>query len=220
VANEALIITAPRAITSPPAGTPKLTISGDVFTITSDTFSGPAATTVSGRSTDALAGGSAMAWASTAPTAFGISGGTLVPGSAPQTNVFTVSLSPTRGPDVTVSAKVVTIPNTTMYLLARRDNQSGPTNQLRLVIGSGTVSLGVTVNSTVADPANSAFTYVAGDVLGLRENAGTIEMLKNGVVQKTFSGLGTFTGHLAGISCGAGATSFSFDDFKVISASA
>lgn len=215
--NEAFILTAPRAITTPPTGTPKLTISGDVFTITSDTFSGSAATTVSGRSTDALAGGSAMAWSATAPTAWGISGGALVPGSAPQTSVLTVSLSPTRAADVTVSVKVNTVPNATMYLIARRDTQTSPTNQLRLVIGAGTVTLGATVGGSVVDPANSSFAYTAGDVLGLRENAGVVEMLKNGVVQKTFSGLGTFTGHLAGFSCGAGATSFSYDDFKVIS---
>lgn len=219
MANEAIILTSPRSITTPPAGTPKLTIAGDVLTLTSDTFSGSTATTVAGRSTDALLGGSSMTWSSTAPTAFGISGGKLVPGSAPQTNVFTVQLSATRGPDVTTSIKVDSIPNATMYLIARRDLQSSPTNQLRLVIGSGTVALGATVGGAVVDPANSSFSYVAGDVLGLRENAGVVEMLKNGVVQKTFSGLGTFTGHYAGISCGAGATSFSLDDFKVVSVS-
>ena len=66
-------------------------------------FAGTNTTTIAGRSTHVSLGGTSQAWQTSAPTAFGLSGGTLVSGANPASSFMAVN----GGGTATVSIKVV-----------------------------------------------------------------------------------------------------------------
>lgn len=124
-----LILTAPTAMTAPLPDTPVLRLRGERYTFRSDTFTGAAATTLAGRTSDARLGGDREIWNTSQPAAFGTDGTRLVPGATDADSFASL----TRPPGVVeVSAVVSTLPvGGKIWLVAARDAVAGPTNQVR-----------------------------------------------------------------------------------------
>lgn len=215
-----LIITTPQAMSAPPAGTPTLRVPGDEVVITSDTFSGASTTTLAGRSTDSALGGASLPWQFSNAAAFGIASGALSPGSSTGTGVAVLDISP-RLADMTVSVKVTALDpaagtNQSSFLVARRSSLASPTSQIRLGFSTTTASLYTQINGgSQTYVTGSATPVVPGDVVGVRESGGLVQMLLNGaVVAEARYPESSFSGNLVGITSSANAK-FGFDDFKV-----
>lgn len=214
-----LVLNAPSVMTNPMADTPKLRLKGDTFVITSDSFNSGAAAALASRSTDAAMGGDSLPYTFLNPGGWGITSGRLTRGTADGTANMAVQLPAARSKDVTASCKVVTLPsvaNPRLYLVVRRDNPTGPPqSQVRLGIYDTGMSLNVYIGGASETVSGSNTAVAAGDVVGLREYNGLVEVLRNGVVVKKFQyPAGTFSGDYAGFTL-AGTESFVVDDFVV-----
>lgn len=215
----ALILTAPAAMSAPLAGTPILRLPGDAITLTSDTFTGATATTLAGRYTDAGMGGSALPYQLMVADSYGIKNGTLVPGAGNLASAALVELAP-RPRDLTASIRIRALDTAagstpSNYLQIRRSTVASPQSQIRVAFSAGNASL-YTATALVPElVAGSVTPITAGDVIAIREYDGLVEMYKNGVLMKSAKfASGTFPGAYAGIASAAGA-SFALDDFKI-----
>lgn len=166
----ALIITAPSAMTAPLAGTPKLRLSGDRFILSSDGFSG-ASGTLAGRVSDAVLGGSPAVWQSASDAILTVNGsGSVVPNSTP--GGFFNYIYSAGGPqrEIEVSLKITTRFSTTLWLDLFRDVAS---RKMRLELAStgGSIVYSASVDSAVVP--NSRFSFADGDTVRFRYNTRT-----------------------------------------------
>lgn len=220
--DNSLIITTPQAMTAPLPNTPKLRLSGDSFVLTSDTFSGANTSTLAGRVSDAARGGAPIPYELLATTedAWKISGSTLAAGVNPGSSAALLPLPAARSKDVTASVRIVSLPaggTPSVSLLVRRDKVSGSQNQVRVTFNSTSMQLYTHVGGVQTTVSGALVPVAPGDVVGLREYDGLIQMVKNGeIVWAGQNAPGTFIGNYAGFASFSGAAGFAFDDFTVI----
>lgn len=218
--NNSLIITTPQAMSAPPAGTPVLRVPGDEVVITSDAFNGANTNTLAGRYTDATTGGKPMPYQFINAASYGINNGQLVPGSSTSISAALVDITPSPA-DLKATCKITALPDASVtaqvsLLNIRRSSLESPASQVRLGFSGSNMSLFVFLgDSKQVYVPGSATPVAVGDVVGVREYNGLVQMFKNGVMVKEGQyPAGTFTGTLAGITNTGGAV-FGFDDFRV-----
>lgn len=218
---QAVVVTPLHTLTAPPAGTPKLRVAGDVFTHTSDSFSGANVTTLYGRNTDAKLGGTPMRYECLDPASWAITGGILTKGPSTRVNSSALVELPPGAKDVTFSVRVASMPVQTltgpaMYMQIRRDEMPQPRTQLRLgLYATGSYALSTQLNSTsqVYVPSTTK-PYALGDTIALREYEGLVEIYRNGTLEVSVNVGPGFTGNWVGLNT-VDPQAFGFDDFKI-----
>lgn len=182
--------------------------------VTSDSFD-RADGALAGSSTDAALGGVAKAW--TAVTAaFRILGNTLVRNAASAVIAgFDAGVV-----DVQVTAKVAALPASGDFIVlyGRAGSVAATVDSYRVTVsGTGVMTLQRSVSTTVTTLASTAPGVVmAGDVVGLRADGTTIDLVRNGAVVASVTDSGVTSGSYVVVRLtGTVGTSGAMDDLKV-----
>lgn len=199
---QALILTTPTTMTSPPPGTPKLQSSGDIEVITSDRFSGTDTSTIAGRLTDAGLGGEKLAWKTYGSAPISIAGGALLWGPASGTYFSYVDIQRVDV-DLTMSLKILALPASggPYFDIFRDAPDSSTATRLRAAITpAGAVSFSHNTPAGSTPISGASLTISAGDTLGIRYNnrTGVLTTYKNGAVASTVTTGRTYAGTLFG----------------------
>lgn len=218
----ALVLTAPSAMTNPLPGTPVLRVPGERMILTSDGFSGPAGS-FSGRTTDTAAGGAPMVWGSTADSSFRINGSgaaAAVSGVGPAwfQYITVPGSSARRDIEMGVTIRRPLATGNQLYLDMFRDVTDGATSTKLRALFTPTAFLitdGQPGNSTNLAPA---VPYKTGDTIRLRynTNTGALRATVNDapVVSLTWFPAKRYSGELFGIAAiAADMSGFELDNF-------
>lgn len=225
---DALIITAPAAMSAPLPNTPILALRGDVVVRASDGFSG-AAVSLGGRAVDAAAGGPQVSWQVDGPSDCWVTTGNGRLSYGPATGgtfcVYIPSGESAANREVEVSVRVLEVPSANTHLDLFRDVVGATASRkMRLSLsntGSITFSYSAPSASGEAETVGSGFTYGAGDVLAVRYNTktGAYRIRKNGATVREGTYIPaaprTLTGTIFGIAGSNGMSAGVLDDFKI-----
>lgn len=209
---DALILTAPAAMTAPLPGTPKLRLPGDRLILTSDGFSGSGS--LNDRITDAALGGEQMDWGSAAAhAAVTVSGGYARLDGASTATFFYYMTMPqaVRAAEIGLTMRETFAPG--LYVDLFRDVTSAPnSSKLRMTLRNSGAS---SVMFSAPDTGNTeipgaTFNTAPGDNVRLSYNIKTraLRVLVNDAVKVSlnYTPPKTMTGLLSGIAGVAGAT--------------
>ncbi|MBD1537746.1 SGNH/GDSL hydrolase family protein [Arthrobacter sp. S13_S34] len=172
---------------------------------TTDTFSGPNTTTLTGRPTDALRGGASIAWQSYFGDAFKINNGRL------ERNQPAGSFAGFPAPPLRQVALRVHSVSGTIFLVASRNAIYGPTDQVRALL-QGTYFRIETMTAGTIAAVSPDLRYAPGDEIILRYDGERIETRVNGVLVHATTAAVPL-GAYAGIAVSDNA--FSVDDFAL-----
>lgn len=210
--DNALVLTAPSAMSAPLKDTPILRIKGDRYIVTSDSFAGSDAATLAGRFTDAALGGAAQGWAASVPAGFGVAAGRLVPGAQAADSFAAVPL-PTG--TVEVAARVHKASANLIWLVACRDALAGAANQVRVAIDATGAQIVHMLAGYPSAGLGPKFPLTAGAEVRLKLEGKTATLSIDGTRMFVGDLPAPCPGALCGIARSSTATDFSIDNFTV-----
>ena len=194
---------------TPATGTESTLAGSNLVALTSDSFTGSNGT-IHGRSTDASLGGAPMTWSLSTPgtAPYVIESNVLRRGGVAGTQVGTLA---TGLDDVSVSFKIVSLPNESYWFDLRRVGADCYRIQ---VDASGAVRPMKRVGGVVTN-LDTPTTFAAGDTAELEIVGSTLVMKKNGVTVSNAEDTALTAPGSVALSVGAVITDFAIDDVVV-----
>lgn len=212
--SNALILTAPQAMTAPLPGTPTLRMVGDRYVLASDNFTGSNVDPITARISNAYSGGTQRPWQLALSGGFAINSNALRASTTPQANSMLLELP--AAADLTVSARVDALPTSgAVAIICRRNALSGMTEQLRLLISATDARIAYNLGgASDVVLASTAVPAAAGQVWGIREYRGLVEVFRDGQMVHSRQMEASFGGsRFCGVSAGSGNVGWVLDNF-------
>lgn len=219
--TNALILTAPSALTNPLPNTPKLRMPGDTFVLTSDSFSGGSNGPISTRVTDCALGGSPMVWATNDTPSLVVEDGRLKYGARTRSSLTWLDVGDIDlDCEIRVSLTLVSMQSAgALYFDMFRDNDhASQSTKLRATLSSNGWSFQhsdpVAASTTIP---GAGMPVVAGANYEFRYNnrTGTLTTMVNGVQQGVFETGRKYSGRWFGLAVGADIPGFVMDNYKL-----
>lgn len=219
--TNALILTAPSALTNPLPNTPKLRVPGDTFVLTSDSFTGGSNGPISSRVTDCALGGSPMVWATNDTPSLLIEDGRLKYGARTRSSLTWLDIAGIDlDSEIRVSFKLVSLQSAgAVYFDMFRDNDhASQSTKLRGTLSSNGWSFQHSdpVTASVTIPG-AGMSIVVGANYEFRYNnrTGTLTTVVDGVQQGVFETGRKYSGHWFGFALGTDVPGFAVDNYKL-----